>query len=123
MSTESVNDYRSLDAFLNRFESVATHFKWYFKDGFKLRCRIDKIECCPLQAYGYIRSANKADDRVVPDTRSISGACNIHDSVAAAVVHLADDMLSSRYYDPGKRARLVALCGLKEEPVADEEDL
>lgn len=112
-------DYRSLENWVERFTRIAGNFKWFFRDGCKIRTRIDGTHVCPMLAYGYHRSASQGEERYVPDSRNMSGAANVHDSVAAAVVHIADDMRTSRYWSEAVRKKLLAACKLAEENATD----
>ena len=113
-SAPPVSDYRSLDAWLERFGRVAGNFKWFLLDGRKLRTKIEGQQVCPLLAYAYVRSSNVKEERSVPDTRNLSGSVGVHDSVAAAVVHIADAMVTSRYYSADKRKQLLQACKVRE---------
>lgn len=116
----TVSDFRSLESWLLRFEKhVASQFRWLLIDHCKIRTKIDGQTVCPMLAYGYARSSNTKDDRFVPDSRNMSGAAGVHDSVASAVVHVADDITTSRYFKPELRKRLLEACKLK-DPDAEE---
>ncbi len=99
-----------LDGFLERFARCAGTFHWFFVEEYRLRCWIEENVCCPLQALGYARSGR----REVPDRRNMASATGLDDRTAAAVVHHADCLASSRYWRPEVRAKLLALCGLGE---------
>ncbi len=101
----------NLEPFLKTFEAIAKEFKWRLDDFDNVRCTIGGITCCPLQAIGYFQSGSSAKDRSIPTPANL---CNVtgDDRAAAAVVHIADDIVSSRYYDASIRERMLKACGL-----------
>lgn len=105
-----------LEAFVSQFKKLASKFRWFLLDDRKLRAKVEGVTCCPLQVVGYV----KRQEKELPDARDMAVASGVSDPVAAAVVHHADEIASSRYYRPEVRRQLLAAAGVEEEGAAED---
>jgi hypothetical protein len=101
----------NLEPFIKTLEAVAKEFSWRLDDFDNIRCTIGGVTCCLVQAVGYIQSGSSEKDRVIPSSANL-GLVTGDDRVAAAIVHIADNIVSSRYYDAAIRDRILKTCGL-----------
>jgi hypothetical protein len=104
---------KGLGAFFAAFRTAARRFTWTLNKAAQLRCNHQGTELCPLMALGLVRS----DMKEIPDHRNMAAAAGVADSVAAAVVHLADGISTSRYWTEARRGQLLALVRIEEYSV------
>jgi len=103
--------------FLNVFEKSAKSFKWRLDNGGKwIRTTIEGHPTCPLLCVAHTKSnhGKNKKDQYVPSNHEMIALAGVNDRVAAVVVHNADLIGSSRYYDPEIRRRLMVACSIKE---------
>lgn len=96
--------------FLTKFEKAAQEFVWFELDGCKIRTRIEGKLCCPLEAYAYYRSHAVPADRFFSEYRHLGSVLRMHDRTVAAIVHNADCIRSSRYFDMDVRKAMELMC-------------
>jgi len=113
---------REIDALLVHLAGVAVNYRW-FLDCCRVRSRVAGQDACPLMVINYHHSpTNPKSFSVIKD---LGAACGCRDDVAAAIVHLADNITTSRYYTAELRRKLLRACMLLhkleiEEPAAIE---
>jgi hypothetical protein len=98
----------NLEPFLRAFAAVASRYTWLVDRRGRLRTAVEGVMVCPMMLLGWHNSPTRP--KTMPDTKTLGPAVGYTDREAAAIVHIADSIISSRYYDKTIRARLLSMC-------------
>lgn len=110
VKAEQVN----LDRFKKAFSDIAPKFKWFFAGEFldKIRTKIGDQTACPIQTLGWCRSHTLVEERFVPSPREMLTLAGLDDRPGVILIHHADGLEASRYWNQGLREWLLKTCGL-----------